>query len=302
VDFGSAGKRGVGKALKEGIDMVANSGRVPAFSFEHEHLLARDIRIREIGLRDLWQALREGYEDYGAKPHSFVFLAFFYFLGAAVVTLLASGEALHYLAFPMVAGLTLIGPIVAVAFFEMSRCREQGLEPRWSTAFRFVHTYSFAPILALSIIMTLLYLGWLYMAEMIYFGTVGAAGPTSAGQFFSLLFFTRTGMALIAYGNLVGFLFAWAALAISVVSFPLALDKPVTAATAITVSVKAVTANASVLAVWGLMVVGLLLLGAVFLLIGLAVTLPILGHATWHLYRRLIDTNRDGLRRPASSI
>jgi uncharacterized membrane protein len=183
---------------------------------------------------------------------------------------------------------------VAVAFFEVSRLREQGHEPRGSAVFRFIHTHSFAPVLALSVLMMLLYLAWLYMAETLYFGTFGASAPRLAAEFVHQLFSTRAGIALIVYGNLVGLVFAWGALAVSVVSFPLALDRPVTASTAIAVSVRAVTANAFVFAVWGLVVVSLLLVGAALLLIGLAVTLPILGHATWHLYRKVVDTSGRG--------
>lgn len=263
--------------------------RNQAPSFEDVRLHASEISIRKIGFGDLWRSLQEGYEDYSVKPHSFLLVALFYFLGALVVAISSSGQQLRYLAFPIVAGFAFLGPIVAVAFFEMSRRREQGLDPRWSAAFRFVHTHSLAPILALSLAMTLLYIGWVYMAELIYFGTLGRMPTDTVAEFVELLFSTRDGFLMIAFGNGIGFVFAWAVLATSIVSFPLALDKPVTSGTAVSVSVKAFTENAFVLAVWGLIVVGLLLLGAALLLIGLAVTLPILGHATWHLYRKLIE-------------
>ncbi len=256
--------------------------------FRDISLSASEIQTRTIELKDLWQALRLGYEDYGANFGTFFILIAFYFMSALVISLFATDQALWYLFFPMVAGFNLLGPIVATAFFEMSKQREQGKTPRWGTAFNFVHTHSFAPILALSILMMLLYVGWLSMAELIYFGTFGDRPPESLADFMGQLFSTRHGNALIAYGNLVGFLFAFAALAISVVAFPLALDKPVTSLTAIVVSIRAVTSNVYVMAVWGIVVVALLLVGALFFLIGLAFTLPVLGHATWHLYRKLI--------------
>lgn len=271
------------------IGMATLTHRDQALSFEEARLRADDVSIRKISLADLWQSLREGYKDYAVTPHSFLLIAFFYFLVALIVTLSWSGQELRYLAFPIVAGFTLIGPIIAVAFFEMSRRQELGLDARWSAAFGFIHTHSFAPILALSLLMALLYTGWVYMAQMIYFGTLGANPPASLAEFVEQLVSTRTGVGLIAYGNLVGFVFACGVLAASIVSFSLALDKPVTAATALTVSVKAFTANVYVLAVWGLVVAVLLLLGTALLLIGLAFILPILGHATWHLYRKLID-------------
>ena len=126
------------------------------------------------------------------------------------------------------------------------------------------------------------------MAELIYFGLFGDSLPVSISDFAEQLFSTRHGGALIFYGNFVGFLFAFAAMAMSIVAFPIALDKPVTSITAITVSVKAFTSNIFVLAVWGIVVAALMTIGAAFFLIGLAVTLPVLGHATWHLYRKLV--------------
>lgn len=249
---------------------------------------ASEIQTRQIELNDLWQSLREGYSDFDLNFGSFSIIFFFYFLSAAVIVLLSTGQELRYLAFPIVAGFNLIGPIVATGFFEMSRLREKGQKPSWRESFGFIHTHSFAPVLALSLLMMVIYVAWLYMAELIYFSTFGDFAPASVGDFLAQLFSTLQGRALIVYGNLVGFLFAFAALAISVVAFPLALDKPVTSITAIRVSISAVMANFYVMAVWGLVVISLLLLGAAFFLIGLAITLPILGHATWHLYRKLI--------------
>jgi len=200
------------------------------------------------------------------------------------------GENLLHLAFPIVAGLTLIGPVVSVGLFEMSRRRERGLDVSWRSTFDFVHSASFAPILALSVVMTLLYVAWLFMAQFLYFGLFGADPPVSASDFVTQLVTTRRGGALIVYGILLGFLFALTALAISVVAFPLLLDKPASAATAVAVSIRAVVSNLMVMAVWGVIVVVLLAAGAIVFLIGLAAILPILGYATWHLYRKVVES------------
>ena len=257
-------------------------------TFEDICLNSSQFKVRQITLRDLTQSLKAGYADYGAKPSSIPLLILFYSLFALVFTLFAFGQDLRYLAFPMVAGFTLVGPIVAIAFFEMSRRREQGKEMRWRAAFNFIHTSSFAPILALTIMMAVLYLAWLFMAELIFFSLFESTMPVSMDDFINQLFNTRHGGALIAYGNFVGLLFAFAAMALSVVAFPLVLDKPVTSFTAVSVSIRAFMSNTLVLTVWGFIVVALMALGAAVFLIGLAVALPVLGHATWHLYRKLI--------------
>ncbi|MDH3737611.1 MAG: DUF2189 domain-containing protein [Alphaproteobacteria bacterium] len=259
-------------------------------TIEHTDVTSHAIGIRKIGVNDLWQALKEGFDDYYAKPTHFAFLFLIYPLFAVLLTLFLVGQNMLHLAFPIVAGLTLLGPVVSVALMEMSRRREQGLEVSWRSAFEFVHTGSFAGILALSIAMALLYVAWLYMAQFIYLGLFGAVPLESVGDFVNQLFTTKRGGALIVYGTALGAIFAIVAMAISVVAFPLLLDGQVSGIRAIQTSIKAVTSNALMMAIWGLVVVALLAAGAVIFLVGLVVVLPVLGHATWHLYRKLVET------------
>lgn len=258
-------------------------------TFRDVQVTASEIEIRRIGINDLTQSLRQGYEDFVAMPSFGVFLTLTYPLFALLLTLFLVDANLLYLAFPMVAGLTLLGPVISVALFEMSRRREQGLEPGWRFAFSFVHSSAFAPILGLSIVMMVLYVAWLYMAQLIYLGLFAGYSPESVSEFVTEILTTKRGAALILYGNAVGFFFAFAALGISVVAFPLLLDKPTTMVTAVSTSIRVVSSNTLVMAIWGVTVVVLLTAGAFVFLIGLAAVLPILGHATWHLYRKIVE-------------
>ena len=262
----------------------------PEALFSDVAVKSSDIRIRKIGVGDLWQSLEEGYEDFNAKPSFGIFLVVIYPLFALLVTLFAVGARPSHLAFPILAGLTLLGPVVSVGLFAMSRRRERGLDLNWRAAFDFVHSSSFAPIAALSVVLTLLYAAWLFMAQFIYVGLFGSDPPASLASFATEVVTTRRGGALIVYGCGVGALFAFAALAISVFAFPLLLDKPATTITAVSTSIRAVTANFGVMLIWGFVVVALLAVGAALLLVGLAAVLPILGHATWHLYRKVVDS------------
>lgn len=258
-------------------------------TFRDVQVTSSEIVIRKIGVNDLWQALKEGYDDFKAKPSHVVFLCVIYPVFALLLTLFLIAESLRYLVFPMVSGFTLIGPVVSIGLFEMSRRRERGLDVTWSSVFDFVHSSSFAAIAVLSVAMMLLYVGWLYTAQLLYFGVFGAVPPDSISDFVTQALTTRRGGGLIFYGTLLGFIFAIVALAISVVAFPLLLDRQVSAITAVSTSIKAVTSNSLVMAVWGLIVVVLLAAGSILFLIGLAVALPVLGHATWHLYRKLVE-------------
>jgi uncharacterized membrane protein len=138
-------------------------------------------------------------------------------------------------------------------------------------------------------VMMLLYVAWLFMAQFIYFGLFSTDPPASISDFATQLVTTRRGAALMMHGTWVGFLFAFTSLAISVVAFPLILDRPVSSFTAVSTSVRAVLSNPFVMAVWGVTVVVLLAAGAILFLVGLAAVLPILGHATWHLYRKVVE-------------
>jgi len=255
------------------------------------HVPASDepILVRHITLKDLGHALHQGYEDFAARPSFGAFLLLIYPLAALLFVLFLQGNGqLAYLAFPMVAGFALLGPAVSVSLFEMSRRREMGLPSNWRASFGWVRSASFAPILGLSLVMMLLYVAWLALAESLYLCTLGALESATFGDFLVRLFSTREGAALMLYGNVCGLLFAFAALAMSVVAFPLLLERPVSLLTAVGTSIRAVASNIWVMLLWGLLVTVLLLAGAAVFLVGLAAVLPILGHATWHLYRRLV--------------
>jgi uncharacterized membrane protein len=258
-------------------------------TLQHLHPAPPEIAIRKLALADLWIALKSGYDDFNARPSFGVFVVIIYPTFALLLTMVARGDGLLHLLFPMVAGFTLLGPVVSVALFEMSRRRENGLDLAWRSTFGFIHTASFAPILALSVFMMMLYVAWLFMAQFLYLGLFGADPPGSLAELWGRLWTTRQGAALLIYGGALGMIFAFTALAVSVVSFPLLLDRPTTTLRAIGTSIRAVTSNLFVMLVWGLTVATLLAAGAVVFLIGLAVVLPVLGHATWHLYRRVVE-------------
>jgi uncharacterized membrane protein len=179
--------------------------------------------------------------------------------------------------------------VAALGLYELSRRREAGASVSPADALTALHAPSTDAIVALGVLLLVLFVMWVAAARAIYIDNFGYAAPASIGTFVHDVLFTSAGWRLIIVGNGVGFLFALTALAISVVSFPLLLDRDVGLAVALVTSVRVVLANPLTMALWGLIVAALLVIGSLPLFVGLAVTLPVLGHATWHLYRKAVE-------------
>jgi uncharacterized membrane protein len=246
-----------------------------------------DPAVRTITTTDVWKALAEGVDDFRAMPtHVFFACVIYPVVGISLARLLFGYEMLP-LIYPMAAGFALLGPFVAIGLYELSRRREQGLDTSPARAFDVLKRPGIDAIFSLGAILAALFVGWLYVANLMYTQIIGGE-PQSVGDFMHQVTSTDKGMQLILAGNLLGFLFALFVLVISVVSFPMLVDRDVSVGTAVRTSVRAALENPVPIALWGLIVAVGLVLGALPFLIGLAIVLPILGHATWHLYRKLV--------------
>ena len=244
--------------------------------------------IRRIGPSDLWDALRKGMADVGATRDDVLFIGLIYPLAGLVLARLAFSLDLLPLVFPLASGFAIIGPFAAVGLYELSRRREQGMHVRWLDAFGVFKSPAIGSILGLGAILLTLFFVWLGVAYEIYLATLGSTPPQTVAAFERSLFQTGGGWTMIAAGIGVGFLFAVLAFVIGVVSFPLLLDRDVGMMTAIRTSLRAVGANLGTMILWGMIVAGLLVLGSLPLLVGLIFVMPVLGHASWHLYRKVV--------------
>lgn len=244
--------------------------------------------IRKIGVSDLKDALSKGMADFAAKPSHIVLLLFIYPIIMVIFAMLAGGYNIMPLVFPILAGFALIGPMAALGLYELSRLREQGHEVSLTDALGALRSSSIGAIAMLSLILMAIYFAWLGTALTIYFSIFGILAPESVGEFVYQVFATPAGWTLIVVGSGVGFVFAVVVLAIAGISFPMLLGGNVDLWTAMRTSARAVIANPITMAIWGFIVAFALLLGALPFFLGLAVVMPVLGHATWHLFRKLV--------------
>jgi uncharacterized membrane protein len=244
--------------------------------------------IRRIKVKNIREALEEGARDFWAMPSHGAFLALVYPLCGMVLAYAPSYQNALQLIFPLASGFALVGPIVAVGLYEMSRRRELGLEISWKHAFNVVRSPSLPSIAALGSLLLTIFATWIATAQWLYTALYGPTPPVGLVNFLQQVASTERGWLLIGVGCFIGFCFAALTLAISVVSFPLLLDRDAGALLAVATSIKTVRKNPMPMALWGLFVAAALLIGSLPFFMGLTIVVPVLGHASWHLYRKAV--------------
>ncbi len=246
--------------------------------------------IHRIGLSDLRWALARGAGDFGASRTDVIFLCLIYPLVGLLLARLAFGYQLLPLVFPLASGFALVGPLAGVGLTEMSRRRELGLSAGWADAFTVFRSPAIGGIALLGFILLVMLMFWLVLSNAVYDLTLGPKPPASLYAFAHDVLHTRAGLTMMVAGIGIGFVFAAVALAISVVSFPMMLDRNVSLEMAIRTSLRVVARNPIVIGTWGIFIAAGLVAGSLPLLLGLVFVVPVFGHATWHLYRRAVST------------
>ena len=260
-------------------------GRLPPFGGPGEPA------VRRIGISDLKDAVAKGIDDFNAVPTHAVFLGIIYAALGLILFRLAFGYEVLPLVYPILAGFILIGPFAAIALYELSRRRELGLDVSAETLWAVFRSPSIGAITRLGLVLLAIFVAWLIAAWTMYAQIMGSTAPASLGDFARQVLTTPAGHQLILVGNTVGLVFAILVLVISVVSFPMLVDRNVSAGTAVRTSVRTVAASPLTMAAWGLFVALALIVGSIPFFFGLAVVFPVLGHATWHLYRRTVSVD-----------
>lgn len=244
--------------------------------------------VQTLEMDDLRAALRAGWDDFLALRSDVIFVVLLYpVIGLAMALAAFNANFAPYL-FPMASGFALIGPLAAVGLYELSRRREAGQTPRWTDALSLLRSPAMAPILVLGLYLLAVFIVWMMVANLVYAVTLGTQAYPDTMAFVADVFGTGAGWQMIVLGTLVGFGFALVVLATALVSFPMLVDRDIGVSAAVVTSWQVVRRNPRVSLAWGLIVAGLLVAGSIPLFLGLIVVFPLLGHATWHLYRRAV--------------
>ncbi|MDH4413248.1 MAG: DUF2189 domain-containing protein [Rhizobium sp.] len=244
--------------------------------------------IRQVAVSDVFGALRDGYEDFREKPSHYAFVALIYPIAGALMIGWSAGVELLPMIYPLLTGFALLGPLLALGLMEISRRRELGQPADWSNVLDLVKSPSLPALLMMSAYLVTLFMIWLVVSRGLYLSMIGDYPAPGVFAFASGVFDQPGAWAFLFWSNFIGFVLALIALVISLVAFPMLLDRDCGAAAAVGTSVRASLANPVPVAVWGLMVASLLAIGMATLMVGLVLIVPILGHATWHFYRRLV--------------
>jgi len=243
--------------------------------------------VMQIAVADVAEAFVQGLRDFQAAPLYGLVFAVPYALGGLLIVLSVTALGISYLAYPLAAGFALIGPFVAAGLYEVSRRRESGQAITFGGIWSTIRSRS--EMAWMAFVTVFIFVLWMYQVRLLMVLLLGLnVSFATLQQFITVILTTNEGLLFLLIGNMVGAALSLILFSLTVVSFPLLLDRDVDFVTAMITSVRAVVANPGPMIGWALVIVILLIISALPVFLGLLITLPVLGHATWHLYRRVV--------------
>lgn len=236
---------------------------------------------------DILDALDQGIRDFRAAPKYGLFFGAFYAAAGWLLISLVYYLDHPYLAYPMATGFALFAPFAVTGLYDVSRRLEQGEELSWTAVLGSIKAVSGRELAWMAVVTVFTLIIWLDIAAFLFFAFMGFGGGTSDNLINEILT-TLRGWVFLAIGNLVGAILAAIVFSYSAVSFPMLYDRNVDFVTAMVTSVKTVLKNPWAMTVWAIIIAVHLALSLISLFAGLIVVLPILGHTTWHIYRKAV--------------
>ena len=244
--------------------------------------------VRTIGTDDIKDALRAGVADLAGAPKFSLFFGLVFSALGILIWFLLVFEGSSYWALPLAAGFPLIGPFAAVGLYEVSRRREQGKDLSWSVVLGALIREGKFQVPSYAFIVLFVFLIWVYLAHLVFALSFGLKPLTNVMTSFDLLL-SSAGITMLLVGTIVGGAIATFLFVISVVSVPLLMDRDIDVVTAMITSVRAVAASPQTMLIWGITIAGICVLASLPLFLGMIIAFPILGHASWHMFRKVVE-------------
>jgi uncharacterized membrane protein len=244
--------------------------------------------INRVGFRDLAGVLRLGWRDFTRAPLYGLFFAAVYVAGGWLIWWALTTKGQLWWTLVASAGFPILAPFLACGLYEVSRRLEAGERLDWPGVLGVVIRQKDRQIPSMAVVIVVFFLFWNFLGHMIFALFMGLQVMTDVSSSFAV-YLTPNGLMMLAVGSAVGAVFATVLFSITVVSLPLLLDREIDFVTAMITSFGTVQANPVVMLVWGAVIAGLVFLAMIPAFLGLFIVLPVLGHATWHLYRRALS-------------
>lgn len=249
--------------------------------------------VRRLEGDDITLALAAGLADFRAAPTFGLVIGGFYAVAGLLLTLVVGHFGLYFLTYPLAAGFALIAPLMSVGLYEVSRTLERGGTPTWGGVIGAIGHHGGREIGYMALVALFGLIIWLDIAGFLYALFFGLR-PIGLGELVTAAVSTPTGIAFLLTGNLVGTFIAALLFSVSVVAYPMLIDREVDFVTAMATSVRAVLAAPAAMIGWAAFLGFMMVVAILPMFLGLFVVLPLLGHATWHLYRRVVADGEDG--------
>jgi uncharacterized membrane protein len=245
-------------------------------------------QVNPLTLGDVSASLNEGWRDFMRAPATGMFFGAFYAAGGLLIWAALSYFHQTWLIFPIAIGFPLVGPFVAAGLYETSRRLSSGEPVTWAGVLGSVWRQRERELGWMAFVVLFVFWIWMYQIRLLTAIFLGFQSMSSVEAFLRVLTSTADGMLYLAVGTIVGAVLAMILYSTTVISIPLLMEREYDFVTAIITSIRAVLANPVPMIAFGIIVTLLSILAMLPLFLGLIVVLPVLGHATWHLYKRTI--------------
>ncbi|MEM8877760.1 MAG: DUF2189 domain-containing protein [Pseudomonadota bacterium] len=245
-------------------------------------------KVLSLGVADIADAAGRGMADFRAQPMYGLIFGGLYAVGGIIVLLAAAQFDMVYLSYPLATGFALIGPFIATGLYEVSRRLENNGELSLGGVFAVIFEQRKRELSWMAFVVLFIFIMWMYQVRLLLALFLGFEPISTLPEFLDTLLTTTNGLLFLAVGHMVGAILAATLFSLSVISFPMLLDRDVDFITAMVTSVQTVVKNPIPMLGWAAVVTALLIVASIPMFLGLLVVLPILGHTTWHIYRKAV--------------